>query len=147
MFCDSFATRPCLLYNSFSSLTARIPRYMAVKVLVRKNKLQVAYKSAAYNLSLRIKARTEPACRNRRVHQYPCPAFTLSPLSYAVTPSVLYCTAAPHTLPKCHMACRHKDIFRQMATGCYQLKDDIMPKYRRERIAGPCYKLSRLTLR
>ena len=46
----------------FSSFTAKISRYILVKVLFHKDKLQVAYRSATCNLSLWIKARTEHAC-------------------------------------------------------------------------------------
>lgn len=90
---------------------------MMVKVLVHKDKLRVAYKSAAYNLSLWIKARTEHACL--KTSEFSNVHARLSPFlicSIAVEPSVLVLTAAPHTLPKRHKVCRHSDILTLMAT-------------------------------
>lgn len=53
---------PITVIQIISSLTAKISCYIVVTVFVHKDKLQVAYKSATCNLSLRIKARTEHAC-------------------------------------------------------------------------------------
>lgn len=67
-----------------------------VKVLVHKDKLRVAYKSAACNLSLWIKARTEHACL--KTSEFSNVHARLSPFlicSIAVELSVLLLTAAP----------------------------------------------------
>lgn len=68
-----------------------------VTVLVRKGKLQVAYKSATCNLSLWITAGTEHACL--KASEFLDVRAPLSPfLSFICSKTVLlHCTATPHT--------------------------------------------------
>lgn len=70
---------------------------MMVTVLVRKGKLQVAYKSATCNLSLWITAGTEHACL--KASEFLDVRAPLSPfLSFICSKTVLlHCTATPHT--------------------------------------------------
>lgn len=117
-----------------------------MKVLVHKGKLQVAYKSATCNLSLWIKARTEHACL--KASEFLIIHASLSPfLSFICSKTVLLIV---RLCPTPLRSVTGSVIIQTPLADVNKLilaNDDNMPKYRHEKIACPCHKPSRLTLR
>lgn len=137
---------PMTVVSFFSFFTAKISCYILVKMLVHKGKLQVAYKSATCNLSLWIKARTEHACLKASEFLDVHASLYHSYLLYAVKRNSFIVRLRPTPL---RSVTRSVVIQTPLAdvNKLILANDDSMPKYRHEKIACPCHKPSRLTLR
>lgn len=145
-YCGRFTAHPWLLYHSFPFFTAKISCYILVKVLVHKGKLQVAYKSATCNLSLWIKARTEHACLKASefldVHASLSPSCLLYKVGLSIPVVRLRPTPLWSVIRSVIIQTPLADVNKLILAN-----DDSMPKYQHEKIACPCHKPSRLTLR